>query len=188
VKMEDVEKILRVKDDPTKAYPDERKAVRTNTRLIPLDIETGKGVPKEAYDGHIWCGVGKVDKQTNLDELVIAWSGRRTDRMFGWNEAVAIIMPKTATDIYVVDWQEILDYREKAFSSGRHQALTNFEVSEMYTAMGRTMIPITKYKGGYKEPIVIMGRDLEFDEIIEIFLPPEEIRVLNNRDFPKLIN
>ena len=30
------------------------------------------------------------------------------------------------------------------------------------------MVPISEYKGGYKEPIVLIARELEFDEIEDI--------------------
>lgn len=173
VEMKDIERIARIKDDPAKAYPHERKAIRTYRRLFSLNTPIGEGIPKEAHDGYIWCGVGKVDEKTDMDKLSIAHEDRRTDTSFGHNEGIAVIKPKYATDIYVVDWQKWDDYREKTFTKD-HDRLTKDEVVEMYWEVGRTMVPITEYEGGYNKPVVLIGKALEMDEIDTVYFPPEE--------------
>lgn len=172
VRMEDMEKIVVLGSNPEKAYPDERKAVRPNKRLLSLDIPR-LDVPEIAYDGFIWCGIGKIDDKTDIDKLSIGWQARRKDRLFGWNEGIAVVKPKTAADIYVVEWQEWDDYRNHAFRPG-HDRLTNEEYHEMYRVVARTMVPITEYDGSYKNPVVLIGRILELDEIEALFFPLEE--------------
>jgi len=173
IEMEDMEKISRIGFEPEKAYPDERKAVRPSRRLFSLGIPLGEGVPKEAYDGFIWCGVGEITEKTNMDQLQITDNTISKDRLFGRNEGLAVIKLKTATDVYIVDWQEWDNYRDRTFTE-EHTRLTNQEFVEMYQAVGKTMVPITAYNGGYKKPVVLIGRDLELDEIERLHFPPEE--------------
>ena len=110
----------------------------------------------------------------NTKDLRIADRERDTWSMFG-KEGLAEIKPLTATDIYVVDWQAWNDFREKAFKPG-HDRLTDSEVKDMYRAVGKTFVPITEYKGDYKHPVVLIGRDLEVNEIGFTFVPPHNNR------------
>ena len=57
---------------------------------------------------------------------------------------------KYSNEIYVVDNSKYEDTSEEA---------------DAYAAIGATIIPITEYTGGYKDPIVLINRELEFDEI-----------------------
>jgi hypothetical protein len=174
VRQEDIEKIeILKKIGVQKAYPDERTAVQPNWRLIPLDYDRGI-LPKEVHDGFIWCGVGTIDADADLKKIRIADRQMNTLSMFN-SEGLAEIKPLTATNIYIVDWQAWDDFREKAFKPG-HDRLTDGEVTDMYRAIGQTFIPITEYKGDYKKPVVLIGRDLEVNEIGGTYIPPEERR------------
>lgn len=172
------EEVLRksalIKDNPGKAYPDERKAVRPGKRLLALGMPR-KDVPEIAYDGFVWCGVGVIDQQTDLTKVkTIGLEHRWDDRQYG-SQGVAVIKAKTATDVYVVDWQEWDDYRERTFTP-THDRLTDAEYSEMLVAVARTLKPIAEYDGSYRQPIVLIGRDVELDEVEAVYLPPQERR------------
>lgn len=167
-------KIALIKDNPSKAYPDERKAVRPSKRLLSLGMPRG-GAPEIVYDGYIWCGVGVIDEQTDLTRVrTIGLEDRRDDPPFH-TEGVAVIKPKTATDIYVIDWQEWDDFRERTFTP-IHNRLTNQEYVEMHQVVARTIVPITEYDGNYRKPIVLIGRNVELDEVEAVYLPPQERR------------
>jgi hypothetical protein len=173
VGMQDLRRIELIKNNPKNAYPEERKAIAPNERLVPYGIPL-ENVSEIANDGFIWCGVGAIDENTNMDSMKIGRETRKTDRIFGDNEGLAVIKPKTATDVYVVDWQAWDDFREEKFTTN-HDTLTDDEVAEMYRALARTLVPIADFKGDYKNPIVLIGRDLELDEVQVLhLLPPEE--------------
>lgn len=174
VEMEDLERIEILKDNLSRAYPDERAGVHPSLRLIPLTYDR-QDLPETVHDGFVWCGVGKIDESTDMGKLEIAKNERRSWGIGGTNEGVAEIKPLVATDVYVVDWQAWDDFREKTFTP-EHDRLTDGEVAEMYRSVGRTFIPITEYKGDYKKAVVLIGRDLEVNEVGKIYYPPEEKR------------
>lgn len=173
VSMKDMRRISRIGNNPKKAFPEERKGVRPERRLLSLDIPLGEDVPNVAHDGFVWCGVGKVNQETDIDKLSIAFNSRRTDTFLSNNEGVAVIKPKSARDIYIVDWRKWEEYRENTFSP-THTRLTAQEYHEMYQSVGKTLIPITEYDGSYEKPVVLIGRSLELDEIESQVYPPEE--------------
>lgn len=171
VEEEDIEKIEVLKHGIERAYPDERTAVKPGRRLIPLSYNR-QDLPEEVHDGFIWCGIGEVIEGMKTKGLKIADRERDTWSIFS-KEGLAEIKPLTATDIYVVDWQAWDDFREQAFKPG-HDRLTDIEVGDMYKAVGKTFVPISEYKGGYKKPVVLIARDLEVNEIGKTFVPPQE--------------
>lgn len=164
-------KVALIKDNPGKAYPDERKAVRPGLQLLSLDMPRGDA-PEVVYDGFVWCGVGEIDHETDLNKVkTIGKEYRWEDRVSG-SQGVAVISPKTATDVYVVDWQEWEDYGERTFTS-THDRLTDSEYAEMHQEVAKTIVPITQYEGNYRKPIVLIGRDIELDEVEAVYLPQE---------------
>jgi hypothetical protein len=72
-----------------------------------------------------------------------------------------------------VDWQERNNYRERTLTP-THDRLTNDEVSEMHMAVAQTLKSIAEYDGSYKQPIVLIGRDIELDEVEAVYLPPQK--------------
>lgn len=167
-------KIALIQNNPGKAYPDERKAARPGKRLLSLGMPRGDA-PEIVYDGFVWCGVGTIDEQTDLNDYKhIGLEYRWDDRPFN-SQGVAVLKPKTATDVYVVDWQEWDNYRERTFTP-THDRLTDAEYNEMHLAVARTITPITEYQGDYKKPVVLIGRDLELDEVEAVYLPPDTRR------------
>lgn len=177
VREEDLRRIALIKDNPSKAYPDERKAVGVGYRLLSLGTPL-RGASKVAYDGFVWCGVGEMDQEKASEpDMEIGRNYKHTD--FLSREGVAVIKLKTATDVYVVDWQARVDLRAqlsaKAEAEGRDK-FTNEEVGEIEVAAAKTLVPITEYNGGYKSPIVLIGRDLELDEVEAVYLPPQDRR------------
>ena len=43
--------------------------------------------------------------------------------------------------------------------------LTDDELGRAYASRGETLVSISEYKGEYDEPIVLISRELEFEEI-----------------------
>lgn len=174
IEEENIEKtIILQQNGLDSAYPDERFAATPSLRLIPLGYNT-KGLPEGVHDGFIWCGVGDIEEVIKSDRHQIANSSRNTWSMFS-KEGVAEIKPLIATDVFIVDWQAWDDYRENAFKGGKEQ-LSNTEVGDMYRSVGSTFIPITQYQGNYKQPIILISRNLEITEIGKTYIFPDKNR------------
>lgn len=172
IKEEVLRKIALIRGNPSKAYPDERKAVSPSWRLVPVGTPL-RGASRIAYDGFVWCGVGEMNEESASEpNMEIGLVYKHTG--FSEQEGVAVINPKTATDVYVVDWQARNEVREqfrlKALDEGRDR-FTDDEVGDIEIAVAKTLVSITEYKGEYKKPIVLIGRDLEIDEIEAAYLP-----------------
>ena len=84
---------------------------------------------------------------------------------FGKNNIVAIKL-KYANDVYVADNAIYEETRKKLFEEiAPRETLTDQEFDSALAARGATIIPITKYKCNYKQPILLIKRELDFDEI-----------------------
>lgn len=171
---EALRRIALIKNNPGKAYPDERKAVGPGKRLLSLGMPRGDA-PGLVYDGYVWCGVGTIGENTDLNGIKEIGLEYRWDDSPFHSQGVAVIKPKTATDVYVIDWQKWDDYRDRTFTP-THNRLTDAEYAEMHRVVARTIVPITEYRGNYRKPIVLIGRDVELDEVEAVYLPPEERR------------
>ena len=123
------------------------------------------GVLEIAHDGFIWC-------DTNQE---ITFCSRASDLLddvyssctplFGQRYLVAIRL-KYSNGVYVADNSKFDETRHQLFETiAPRDRLTDEELDSAYAARGATIVPITEYKGGYKEPIVLINRELDFDEI-----------------------
>lgn len=171
IQTRDLERVVRIKDHPESAYPDERHAIHPNIRLVPLGMGS-KGLPHEAYDGYIYCKPGVIAdiEQDDVNEIGNEW--RRTDNFLGGAHGFAQVHPKSARDVYVVDWAEWQKFRDATFSE-THNRLTDDEMRENFAVVARTLTPVTDYDGLFQEPIVLIGRELELDEIESLVPAPE---------------
>ena len=93
------------------------------------------------------------------------------------------IRPKYANQIFVVDDAErdqILDkYHEgepdldelspeEVIRLILESPVPNEAIREADLLRAKTMVPIADYKGGYKSPIILIRRELDFDEIVSV--------------------
>jgi len=84
---------------------------------------------------------------------------------FGETYIVAIKL-KYANEVYVADNSKYEETRQELFKAiSPRDRLTYEELGNAFASRGATIIPITEYKGDYKEPIVLINRELDFDEI-----------------------
>ena len=66
----------------------------------------------------------------------------------------------------MVDNAAYEETRQKLFEAiAPRERLTDQEYYDVLAARGATIVPIAEYKGNYKEPIVLIRRELDFDEI-----------------------
>ncbi|MBI5044842.1 MAG: hypothetical protein HZC02_02865 [Candidatus Levybacteria bacterium] len=159
----DAERIKQGKEDSSQLELDDRYGMLgSGYRLVSLGDGDGN-VPAIAYDGFLWCGIGEVTPETPIDSLEVPGHYRWSDR----ERFVVRVKPKTANGVFVADHSVYEDLQKAAFDAlpqGRDR-LTDSEASVFVSARGRTIVPIHEYSGGYRKPVVLINRELGFDEV-----------------------
>lgn len=132
----DAERIMKGKRNPNELPAEDRHAsFGCKKRLVPLDVRNNGRFPKIAREGFTWC-----DVNSNISQCII-WEMGQLSR----DDYIVAVKLKYANSVYVADNAK---YEENGLA-----------------ARGATIVPITEYKGDYKEPIVLINRELDFDEI-----------------------
>jgi len=161
---EEAKRIVKGRRDPSKLKSEDRYALSGNGhRLIHLGTRNDGTVPEIAYDGFLWCGLGDVTKETEVDSLVAYDYYGRT----GKGQHLFRVKPNRANGIYIADHAQYLKRRKElgeAMEEGR-DTFTDEEVADFVRARARTIVPISEYRGGYEEPIILVNRELSFDEV-----------------------
>lgn len=135
--------------------------VGSGYRLASLDVPNDGTVPKIAYEGFLWCGVREVAVGTDPNLLTVP-GHYRSDR----EQFVIRVRPNRANDIYIAD-HAAYEKRRKELGEAmvNRDRFTDIEVHDFTCARARTIIPIHEYKGGYEDPVVLVNRELSFDEV-----------------------
>lgn len=160
---EDEERIKKGEKDTKQLEPAERYGMTgSGYRLISLDTPNDGSVPEIAYEGFLWCGITPSNIMGPIASLDIPGHYRWDREQF-----VVKIKPKKANDIYIAD-HALYEKRRKeicaAVEKGRDR-LTDAEVADFNQARARSIIPISKYGGGFKNPVILVNRELDLDEV-----------------------
>jgi len=141
--------------------PDDMHAYFGGTRLVSLGVSCNGRFPEIAYDGFIWCDVNQATKESEfISEVSSAM------RSISYGDKIVAIKPKYANGIYVVDNSKYVKMRERLFEKiAPRTRLNDEEYGDVLAARAATIVPINEYKGNYKQPLVLIGRELDFDEI-----------------------
>jgi hypothetical protein len=144
-------------------------------RLNSWDIRNDGTVPKVAYDGFLWCGLGDVMKPDGTPNFALKIPGHWR----GSERYVIRVMPMSADGIFIADHapyeqrRKELSEMDAAHAARRGQSppttFTSEQVSDFNNARARTIVPIHEYKGGFAEPVVLINRELGFDEVEVMF-------------------
>lgn len=163
-------RIAQGKADPEKLHPSDRFGLSVGCRLISLGTPNDGTVPEIAYEGFVWCGIGEVKKTTPIESLKIPGHYRWSDS----ERFVIRVKPNRANDIYIADHFQYEKRRQDIASTIKGRDMfTNSEIADFTRARARTIIPISEYQGQYKMPVVLVGRELSFDEV-EIVTGPRK--------------
>lgn len=157
----EAERIIQGKKDPQKLPAHDRHATfGSGRRLVPLGIRNKGRFPEVANNGFIWCDVSS--------QISGAVGNEMKSFMHKDNNIISVKL-KYANDVYVVDQAAYDEAREKTFEKiAPRDRMTDAEYDDVLVARGATIIPITEYKGNYKQPIVLIARELDFDEVDSI--------------------
>ena len=166
-----VDRILKGKQNPNELPLEDRHAYfGDGHRLVPLSA-TSEELPKIAHKGFIWCDVNQSitlgsTKEDVLSEVYWAMGS------LSFEDYVIAVRLKYANDVYVADNAKFDETRYKLFEAiAPRKRLTDDELNQAEIARGKTIVPITEYKGGYKEPVLLINRELDFEEIEWIAYP-----------------
>ena len=166
-------RIKKGKEDKDQLPPTQRYGLQgSGYRLAPLDTSNDGTVPKIAYDGFLWCGIGDITAETDPSTLEIPGHYRWADR----EQYVVRITPSRANDIYIADHAPFEHRRKELEKEGEKEGrdrFTDAEVHDFTCARARTIIPISEYKGDFEQPVVLVNRELGLDEV-EIISGPHE--------------
>lgn len=160
----DAERIKQGKIDPSKLQAAERYGLNgSGYRLMSLGTSNDGTVPEIAYDGFLWCGIGEVTAETPIDSLDVPGHYRWSDR----ENFVIRLKPNRADGIYIADHAEYEKRRKELADtlSKDRDRFTGAEVADFTRARARTITPISQYKGGFGQPVVLINRELSFDEV-----------------------
>ena len=154
----EAERIIQGKKDAKELPAHERHAFfGSGVRLVPLGVRNNGKFPRVANDGFIWCDVNSQISSAVGDEMK---SFMRND-----NNIISIKL-KYANDVYVVDHAVYETTRQQTFKDiAPRDRMNDDEHDNVLATRGATIIPITEYKGNYRQPIVLIGRELDFDEV-----------------------
>lgn len=161
----EAERIKKGQENPTELPPEERHAyIGSGHRLVPLDVKCDGRFPKKACEGFIWCDVNQEEKVTQNAEFVN--EVKSSMRTFHKPKYIVAIKLKYANQVYVVDNSKYEETRKQLFKDiAPRERLTDEELGNAFASRGATIVSITEYKGDYKEPIVLIDRELDFDEV-----------------------
>lgn len=141
-------------------------------RVMSLGTPNDGTVPEIAYDGFLWCGLQVVSPETEIEKLEVPGHYRWSDR----ERFIIRIKPKSADSIYIADHAPYEKRRKElgeAMEEGRDR-FTDAEVADFTRAWARTLIPIIDYTGGFEQPVILINRELSFDEVEVVSGPHNE--------------
>lgn len=160
------------KENKDNLEPSDRYSLTANGyRLMSLDTPNDGTVPEVAYEGFLWCGIASTLINASINSLEIPGS-------FGLNNEQFIIRvkPSRANGVYIADHAPYKKRREEIAEIMKDRDnYTSAEIADFICARARTIIPISKYKGGYEQPVILINRELSFDEV-EIVSGPHKHR------------
>jgi len=130
-------------------------------RLLSLG-HNNQSMPKIAYDGFLWCGVGEVTAETDIGSLVVPGHYHGS----GFGQFVIRVTLNRANGVYIADHGQYEKRRQEIGETlGERDRFTDEEVADFNYARARTIMPITEYQGGFDNPIILINRELSFDEV-----------------------
>ncbi len=159
----DAERIKQGKVNEEMLNPSDRYGLpKGGYRLLSWFVSNDGTVPEIAYEGFRWCGIGEVTAKTPINWLDVPGHYRYSDR----ERFVISVKPNRANSIYIADHAQYEKRRKEIGGSlGDRENFTDAEVADFNCARARTIVPISEYQGGYEQPIVLINRELSFDEV-----------------------
>jgi len=136
-------------------------------RLAALGLAGGRPADPRCFEGYSYASDDPAIKGTHVIHRP------REDAL------PVEVRLKHLNDVYVVDNAAFRHARtedvEKALKEGRER-MTDSEINRWTMATARTLVPYAEYEGGYEEPVYVIGRQTDFDEV-RLMKGPVEVRL-----------
>lgn len=162
---EDADRVGRNKLVPEKVEPkDQYGLIVTGYRLVPHGMPSDQSFPEKAYDSFRWAGFGEVDSSVDIVTLSIPDHYRYADR----EQYVFRVTPRRADELFVADhaaYQRLHGHYQEVMRAEKRNSLTNDEVNEALAARAATLTPLADYDGTFENPVVLISRELDVDEV-----------------------
>ena len=139
-------------------------AVSPGRRLCNLNVHGD--FDRICYDGFVWADPNITDKEIHDSRDLVEHVQDSQHTLWEDANSVAEVKILYSNGVYVVDDDEFENKRQEFFLTT--DRLTDEELDQCYTARAKTLVPINEYKGGYKNPIVLFNREVEFDEVLRV--------------------
>lgn len=145
--------------------PAERYGAGPVLRLVSLGSGYDGSFPRVAYQGMVWCG--SIPGECRPRELGFP---SRVGYASHSERCLVSVRLARANDVYVADDAEYDRARLQIASamSPTVRSFTDEQIGEMHRAVARTLVPLSRYQGGYARPIVLVARELDLDEVGEL--------------------
>lgn len=124
--------------------------------LLEEGVSNDDSFPKQAYEIFRWCGV--LTKVITLHNDRYHIPGFVPESKHTYPDRLFLIDLRYDEDVYVADVNAGKEYFSK-FSSA------DIDLEESYRVTARTLIPINRYHGQFREPTILVRRELLFDEV-----------------------
>ncbi|MBP3708017.1 MAG: hypothetical protein J6J36_05370 [Clostridia bacterium] len=162
----DLDRIRKGIENPEQLPPEDRYAsFGSFPRLVPLWVRAKTNLSKVARDEFCWCDTNQRITNENGKQKISCHIISELVSHFPCSKLVSIKL-KYANNVYVIDDAEFDETKQKLSKKIKPRIrLTNDELSKAFVARAATIVPINEYKGGYQKPVVLIGRELDFDEI-----------------------
>lgn len=166
-KWDEAERICNGKRDPLKLKPYQRHASFSSYPRLSSIGARFDDIPtlRLAYDGFIWCDPNQeISKVSTFKDL------SRYLNVSSSDDKIVAIRLKYSNGVYVTDRQVFEDARTDTFERIKREDLprdrmTNMELDRCIAIGGTSLVPISEYRGNFQLPIVLINRELDFDEI-----------------------
>ncbi|MEY3784437.1 MAG: hypothetical protein RLZZ230_759 [Candidatus Parcubacteria bacterium] len=130
--------------------------------LVPYQFDVGESILEVTQRSFLRCGIGDVSKGAQNDDLEIPGL-----RWYNQKKFLFKINLNRANNVYVADYAVYIKRKQEIFSKitdGRH-LLSFEEMVDIDLVFAKTIVPLVDYDGGFQQPVVLVQREVEFDEV-----------------------
>ena len=159
----DAERVRLSQRDTTSWYDENFGLIGNDTgyRLLSMAYPNDGSVPQIVYNIFRWCGLGAVTRTTPIASLIIPGSPpRAVDRY------VFRVSPADTRGVYVADHGPCTRRPTPPYDVLKPlDILLRPDRLLVERARARTIVSASDYTGGFEQPVVLINRALEPDEI-----------------------
>ena len=158
----------------TNVHKSEKFGLIPSHRLIYLDYCEDTALPKIS-EGSVWFHLGDLKEVSNVEEILAY------DFRFTYPDYLVQITLNNHDNVYIADLTDGKKYRNFILQNNPfEEGLTVEQYEEFLDILQKTIMPVGNYCGDYEQPIILVDRGLDPDEI-EIFACIERDKTINTK-------